>query len=390
MITGDRALDRHYMQMALDLAARARGRTSPNPMVGAVVVRDDRVIGEGYHARAGEPHAEVLALHAAGEASRSATLYVNLEPCCHHGRTGPCTELVISAGVKRVVVAMKDPNPLVAGRGIERLRGAGLAVTVGVLAAEAAGLNEVFIKYITTKMPFVVAKAAMSLDGRIATRTGKSRWITGPAARSYGHQLRDWYDAIMVGAGTVLADDPLLTARLPDGGGRDPVRIVLDSTARTPLEARVLGRHSAARTIIVATTAAPAERLAALRQAGAQTLAAGDGPRVDLKELMKELGRQGITSVLIEGGAEVHGSALAAGIVDKVVWFVAPRIIGGRTAPGPVGGAGVDEPDQAVLLEQVTVNRFGADICIEGYIAGGAFLQYLNDCFQRSGLCLPV
>ncbi|RJQ24928.1 MAG: bifunctional diaminohydroxyphosphoribosylaminopyrimidine deaminase/5-amino-6-(5-phosphoribosylamino)uracil reductase RibD [Peptococcaceae bacterium] len=366
------------MQMTLDLAARARGRTSPNPMVGAVVVKDDQVIGRGYHARAGEPHAEALALRAAGEASRGATLYVNLEPCCHYGRTGPCAELVISAGVKRAVVAMKDPNPLVSGRGVERLSQAGLAVTVGVMATEAARLNEVFIKHITTELPFIIAKVAMSLDGKIAAHTGRSRWITGPAARSYGHQLRDRYDAIMVGVGTVLADDPSLTTRLPDSDGRDPVRVVLDSTARTPLGAKILAQRPAARTVIATTTGAPAGRLAALRQAGAQTLAAGDGPRVDLKELMKELGRQGITSVLIEGGAEVHGSALAAGIVDKVVWFIAPRIIGGRTAPGPVGGAGVDEPGQAVLLEQVTVNRLDSDICIEGYVAGSGFLQHLK------------
>lgn len=378
MVSGDCALDRRYMQIALDLAARARGRTSPNPMVGAVVVKGDRIIGQGYHARAGEPHAEVLALRAAGDAARGATLYVNLEPCCHYGRTGPCTELVVSAGIKRVVVAMKDPNPVVAGRGIEYLRRAGLAVTTGVLAAEAAGLNEVFVKYITTGMPFVVAKVAMSLDGKIAARSGRSRWITGPEARSYGHQLRDWYDAIMVGVGTVLADDPSLTTRLPAASGRDPVRIILDSTARTPLGARALGLHSTARAIIATTMRASPEKLAVLRQAGAQTLVAGDGPRVDLIGLMKELSRQGITSVLIEGGAEVHGSALAAGIVDKVAWFIAPCIIGGRTAPGPVGGAGADEPDQAVFLERVTVKRFGVDLCVEGYIAG------------RGELCLPV
>lgn len=380
MVSVDCAIDRHYMQMALELAARARGRTSPNPMVGAVVVKDGQVIGQGYHAWAGEPHAEVLALRAAGEAARGATLYVNLEPCCHYGRTGPCTDLVISAGIKRAVVAMEDPNPVVAGRGIKCLRSAGLTVTVGVLAAEAARLNEVFIKYITTKMPFVVAKVAMSLDGKIATRSGKSRWITGPAARFYGHQLRDWYDAVMVGVGTVLADDPSLTTRLPGTSGRDPVRIVLDSAARTPPGARVLARHPAARTVIATTTGASSERLAALQQAGAHVLVAGDGPRVDLVELMKELGRQEITSVLIEGGAEVHGSALAAGIVDKVAWFIAPCIIGGRAAPGPVGGAGVEEPDQAVLLEQVAVNRFGSDICIEGYIASSTFLKYLINC----------
>jgi len=212
-------MDSHYMQMALNLAAGARGRTSPNPMVGAVVVKDGRVIGSGYHLRAGAPHAELHALNEAGAAARGATLYVTLEPCCHHGRTGPCTEAVIGAGVAKVVVAMTDPNPRVSGGGIRKLRQAGIEVVLGVLEDEARRLNEVFIKYITTGRPFVVAKAAMSLDGKIATRSGKSQWITGPGARARGHRLRDWYDAVLVGIGTVLADNPSLTTRLPAGGG---------------------------------------------------------------------------------------------------------------------------------------------------------------------------
>ncbi len=361
-------MDKHYMQIALEMAARARGRTSPNPLVGAVVVKGNSVIGSGYHLKAGTPHAEVLALNKAGRYARGATLYVTLEPCCHHGRTGPCTEAVIKAGIARVVVAMADPNSLVSGRGIKRLRDAGIDVTTGIMEEQSRELNEVFIKYITTGRPFVVAKAAMSLDGKIATCSGKSKWITGPEARAYGHQLRDWYDTIMVGIGTVLADDPSLTTRLTGGGGRDPARIILDSRARTPLNAKVLTQRSEAPTIVAATTTAPPARLEALRQAGAEVLLVNEGPVVDLPKLMKILGKKEITSVLIEGGSAVHASAFTAGLVDKTVWFIAPKIIGGREAPGPVGGLGFDDPSEALELERVRVSRLGADICIEGYI----------------------
>jgi diaminohydroxyphosphoribosylaminopyrimidine deaminase/5-amino-6-(5-phosphoribosylamino)uracil reductase len=362
--------DEVYMRLALDLARCGRGRTSPNPMVGAVVVKEGRIVGQGYHERAGGPHAEVVALREAGEAARGATLYVSLEPCCHTGRTGPCTEAILEAGVARVVAAMKDPNPLVAGRGLERLRQAGLEVTVGVLEREAARLNEVFCKYITTRRPFVVLKVAMTLDGKIATRTGASRWITGPAAREYVHALRDTYDAVLVGRGTVLADDPALTVRLPQGG-RDPVRVVLDSRARLPETARVLQTGSPAPTIVAVTGDAPAERIGRLEEAGARVMVLpGEGGRVSLPALLEELGRREITSVLVEGGATVHAAALAAGVVDKVVWFVAPKIFGGREAPGPVGGPGVADPAAALALEDVEVTRYGPDICIEGYVRG--------------------
>jgi diaminohydroxyphosphoribosylaminopyrimidine deaminase/5-amino-6-(5-phosphoribosylamino)uracil reductase len=356
------------MKTALELAARARGRTSPNPMVGACVVRDGKIAGCGFHRRAGTPHAEVHALRDAGEQARGATLYVNLEPCCHHGRTGPCTEAVIQAGIARVVVAMADPNPLVASKGIRALQDAGIEVTLGVLEDEARELNEVFIKYITTGLPFVVAKAAVSLDGKIATRTGRSKWITGEAARAYGHRLRDWYDAIMVGIGTVLADDPSLTTRLPGGGGRDPVRVIVDSQARTPLKARVLTQPSGAATLIATTAGASPARVELLRQAGAKVLVAGAGPRVDLAGLLKILVQEGITSVLIEGGAAIHGSALAERIVDKAAWFIAPIIIGGRDAPGAVGGEGVNDPSEAAELERLKISRLGPDICVEGYL----------------------
>lgn len=359
-------MDKDYMKMALELAARARGRTSPNPMVGAVLVKEDRVIGQGYHVRAGEPHAEVLALAEAGDEARGATLYVTLEPCCHHGRTGPCAEAVLVAGVSRVVAAMADPNPLVAGGGFRLLREAGVDVITGVMEEEARELNEVFLKHVTTGLPFVVAKAAMSLDGKIATRTGQSKWITGPQARAYGHCLRNWYDAILVGIGTVQADNPSLTTRLPDGTGRDPVRIILDSAANTPPTANVLAGCGQTSVIIATTASAAPEKTAALQQAGAEVLVVNEGPRVDLTVLMKLLGERNITSVLIEGGAEVHGSAFAAKIIDKVVWFIAPKIIGGREAPGPVGGLGIGDLSGAALLERIKISHVGPDICIEG------------------------
>ncbi|AEG14827.1 riboflavin biosynthesis protein RibD [Desulfofundulus kuznetsovii DSM 6115] len=367
-----RALDEYYMQMALDLARRALGRTSPNPMVGAVLVKDGQVIGRGYHARAGTPHAEIHALNEAGEQAAGATLYVTLEPCCHRGRTGPCTEAILDAGVKRVVAAMTDPNPLVAGRGLERLRQAGVEVTVGVMEEEARKLNEVFVKYITTRRPFVVLKAAMSLDGKIATRTGESRWITGPRARLAVHRLRDRYDAILVGVNTVLKDNPSLTTRISGENGKDPVRIIVDSLARTPPDARVITQQSPAPTIVAVTERAPVQNLRRLEEAGAQVLVVpGPGLRVDLEVLMKELARREITSVLVEGGGEIHASFLKSRLVDKVVWFISPLIIGGRQAPGPVGGEGPARLAEAVRLKDVSLTRYGGDFCVEGYVDGG-------------------
>jgi len=359
------------MKLALELAKKAEGFTSPNPLVGAVIVKDGgEIAGTGYHTRAGAPHAEIEALREAGEKARGAALYVNLEPCCHHGRTGPCTEAIIAAGIRKVVVAMTDPNPLVAGKGIARLRQAGTEVVTGVLAAEAARLNEVFIKYITAGLPFVVLKAAVSLDGKIATRLGESRWITGQEARLCGHRLRHRYDAILVGVNTVLLDNPSLTVRLPEGRGKDPVRVVVDSCARTPPGAKIINQPSAAPTLIAVTPEAPAERVAALVMAGAEIITAppDEKGRVNLPLLMKELAGREITSVLVEGGAEVHASALEAGIVDKVVWFIAPLIIGGKEAPGPVGGRGAGRLNEAFPLRDIFVRRTGEDICVEGYV----------------------
>ena len=359
--------DRDYMLRALDLAAGACGRTSPNPMVGALLVKDGRIIGEGCHLCAGTPHAEVHALADAGDEARGATLYVTLEPCCHHGRTGPCADAVIAAGIKRVVAAMTDPNPKVAGQGLALLRAAGLEVEEGLLAKEAAKLNESFIKWVSTKMPFGIMKTAMTLDGKIATRTGHSKWITGAAARLRVHRLRDTCDAIMVGIGTVLADDPELTTRLPEGG-RNPVRIVVDSRARTPLTAKLVNDGQAP-TLIAVTADAPQQSIAALQAKGAEILVLPRGETgVDLRVLFRVLAERKLTSVLIEGGATLNAAALAANVVDKVEAFVAPKIIGGTAAPGPVGGQGAVSLGDAVMLEDAVAETIGEDILISAYV----------------------
>ncbi len=363
-----RALDERYMRMALELAAKARGRTSPNPMVGAVVVKSGRVIASGYHHRAGELHAEAIALAKAGRAAKGATLYVTLEPCSHTDkRTPPCAPLVISCGVKRVVVAMIDPNPRVSGAGIRAIRKAGIDVTTGVLRADAERLNESFMKYMKTGMPFVTLKIAQTLDGKIATASGESKWITGKEARQEGHRLRSSNDAILVGVNTVLSDDPSLTTRIP--GGRDPARIIVDSKLRMPVKARVLTQRSDAPTYIATLMSAPRDRFHRLLDAGAQIVIAQSAKeRVDLTDLMGMLPTFGITSVLIEGGAEVHASALKAGIVDKVVLFIAPTLMTGRDSLCSVGGKSPKLLGQAVKLRDVVVRQVGRDIMVEGYV----------------------
>lgn len=358
-----------YMHRALELAARAAGRTSPNPLVGALVVKDGEIVGEGCHLCAGTPHAEVHALTDAGEDARGATVYVTLEPCCHHGRTGPCADALIAAGVKKVVAAMTDPNPKVCGNGLARLRAAGIEVVEGVLACEAARQNEAFLKWVTTGMPFGIMKTAMTLDGKIATRSRQSKWITGPAARERVHHLRDACDAILVGVGTVLADDPELTARLPEGSGKSPLRVVADSTARTPLTAKVAS-DGLAPTIVAATAAAPLQRVEALRAAGVEVLILPAAPAgVDLRSLWRILGERKITSVLVEGGSAVNAAALAANVIDKVYAFIAPKVFGGDTAPGPVGGTGADAVAEAIDLEDMSAEPVGEDILITAYPA---------------------
>lgn len=360
-------MDQYYMRQALTIAQYAAGRTSPNPLVGAVIVKDGRIVGQGWHRQAGTPHAEIHALAQAGELAKDATIYVTLEPCSHHGRTGPCADALIQAGIKKVVVAMTDPNPLVAGNGLQRLRAAGIEVVEGVLASEAAKLNEVFIKWISTGFPFAVLKTAMSLDGKIAAHTGHSKWITGSQAREYVHKLRDTYDGILVGIGTVLADNPNLTTRLPERG-QNPVRIIVDSKARTPLTANVVTDKQAP-TIIAVSTAAPMERIEALRRQGVEVLVLENSAAgVNLRQLFKVLAERRITSVLVEGGATINAALLAANLIDKVHCFIAPKILGGKTAPTPVGGIGVETVDQSIMLEDLTTQLIGADVLISGYI----------------------
>ena len=352
------------MREALRIARNAQGRTSPNPMVGAVVVREGRIIAQGWHRQAGTPHAEVHALNMAGELARGATLYVTLEPCSHFGRTPPCAQRIIDAGIKKVVAAMKDPNPKVAGRGFEILRAAGIEVEVGLLEDEARILNENFLKWVTQKLPFVSSKFACSLDGKIATATGESQWISGEESRKFSHHLRDINDAILVGVGTVLADNPSLTTRLVDG--KNPVRVIVDSSARTPLDSKVV-TDGEARTIIATTAHAPHEKISALKSRGVEVITAGEGERVDLKILMHELAEREITSVLVEGGGTIHFSMLSAGLVDKIFAFIAPKIIGGANALTAVEGAGFEKLSDVVRLKHLTTEKLGKDILISGY-----------------------
>lgn len=349
------------MRQALRLAKR--GHTNPNPMVGAVVVKDGAVIGRAYHQKAGEPHAEALALAQAGKAAKGSTLYVTLEPCCHYGRTPPCSDAVIAAGVKRVVAAMVDPNPKVAGKGIEALRKAGVEVEIGALEQEARELNEAYIKVVTTGLPFVTLKMAMTLDGKIATRSGDSKWISGEESRRLAHRMRARADAIVIGAGTALMDDPELTARI-GGSKRQPARIIVDESARLSVTARMFQKPGG--DVIVATTKQACEdTVGKLQEAGARIvcLDAIDGV-VDLAALFRSLAEMGFNNVLLEGGGELNAAALNAKLVDKVVIFIAPKIIGGRDAKTPVEGEGVDAVAEALPLADVRTRRCGEDLLV--------------------------
>ena len=359
------------MARAIELASRARGRTSPNPMVGAVLVRGDAIVGEGFHPRAGESHAETIALAQAGAAARGADLYVNLEPCSHHGRTPPCADAIIAAGVARVFAAMRDPNPKVDGRGVALLRTAGVKVHIGLLGDEAVRLNEVYCTNVTSGLPQVTLKIGMSLDGKTATRTGEARWITGEASRTRVHEMRNAVDAILVGIGTILADDPDLTTRLAGTDCRHPDRVVIDSHLRIPSRARVLAHRNRGRTILVAGPHAAESRVRELRELGAEVIIVDGGERrVDLRLVVERLFAQGITSVLIEGGSEIAASSLEAGIVDKLVFFIAPLLIGGREAPAVIGGRGVGPLADALRLRDVRWETVGDDIMVEGYVRG--------------------
>lgn len=358
----------HYMARALELARRGEGRTRPNPAVGAVLVRDGRIVGEGFHPAAGQPHAEIFALREAGEAARGADLYVTLEPCNHQGRTGPCTEAILAAGVARVVVGTEDPNPRVAGCGLRRLAAAGIAVQSGVLAAECRRLIAPFAKHIVSGLPFITLKSAVTLDGKTATSRGDSQWISGPASREWVHRLRDRVDAIMVGIGTVLRDDPRLTTRLPEGG-RDPLRVVVDSRLRLPEQAALLQLDSAAQTLVATTAQAAPDQVDRLRRAGAEILVVAErAGRVDLTALARLLGERGLQHVLLEGGAGLNAGCWEAGLVDRLMLFVAPKVVGGADGFGIFAGRGVERLAEARGVREMRVQQVGDDLLIEAEV----------------------
>lgn len=361
--------DETFIKRTLVLAAKARGMTSPNPMVGALIVKNNEVIAEDYHRRPGTPHAEALVLQKAGDKARGSTLYVNLEPCCHTDkRTPPCTKGIIHSGIKKVIVAMTDPNPKVSGKGIRELEGAGIKVISGILEDKAKRLNESYIKYITTKKPFVILKVAMTLDGKIATPEGQSKWITGEKSRLMVHRLRSSVDAVMTAIGTVKADDPELTSRIK--GGRNPKRIVIDPNLEIPLNARVV--QTPPETIIVTkgvkdtNNKSHLAKVNYLIKSNNYILIFKD--KLELNWLMRKLSEMGITSVLIEGGSSLSAHALEDGIVDKVMFFIAPKIIGGKESYPAIGGKSFRRLEDAYRLKDVTARRTGDDILVEGYL----------------------
>ncbi|MDH3974773.1 MAG: bifunctional diaminohydroxyphosphoribosylaminopyrimidine deaminase/5-amino-6-(5-phosphoribosylamino)uracil reductase RibD [Deltaproteobacteria bacterium] len=362
-----------FIGRALRLARKGYGRTSPNPAVGAVLVKNGKIVGEGYHKKAGQAHAEVSAIRAAGKKAKGADLYINLEPCSHYGKTPPCAHTVVKAGIKRAFISMADPNPRVAGKGISILGDAGIEVKTGIREKEARKLNEAFIKHVTTGLPFVTLKAASTLDGRIATKTGESKWITGEGARRQVHKMRDCSDAIMVGIGTIRKDDPSLTTRLGERKGKDPVRVVVDENLIISPGAKVINRNSEAPLIIATTDRAPEKKVKELEHMGVRVFVFPDAAGiVPLKPLMKKLGQMDINSLMIEGGSEIHASALREGIVDKIALFYAPKIMGGVQSVSVVGGEGANLLAEAIEIEAMKTKKIGPDILIEGYIKKNA------------------
>ena len=360
-----------YMRRALELARKGEGHTSPNPMVGCVVVKDGRIISEGYHEKYGEFHAERNALTRCTEDTAGADLYVTLEPCCHQGKTPPCTDIIIEKKIARVFVGSMDSNPLVAGKGVQILRDHGIYVETGILDAECRKLNEVFYHYIATKTPFVVMKYAMTLDGKIACATGDSKWVTGEIARTQVHRMRGRYRGIMVGIGTVLADDPMLNCRVE--GGVDPVRIICDSNLHIPTESQIVKTASDIETIVACSQEAleserKQEKIRRLKEAGIQIIGTEGAHGVNLVELMKKLGGQNIDSILLEGGGTLNASALEDGIVNKVYAYIAGTLIGGMDARSPVEGMGIDRMADAITLQNVEIEKLGDDFCIVGYV----------------------
>ena len=355
--------DEFYMQRAIELAKRGEGFVSPNPLVGAVIVKDGKIIGEGWHERCGELHAERNALKNCKEPTQGSTIYVTLEPCCHYGRTPPCTKAIIEAKISRVVIGSRDPNPLVSGKGAEILRKAGIEVIEDFMRDECDKLNPIFFRYITTKLPYVSLKYAMTADGKIATYSGKSKWITNEFSRNDVHRLRKKHRAIMVGIGTVLADNPMLNCRIENG--RNPIRIVCDSKLRIPLDCNICKTANEISTLVVSAIE-DSEKQAELEKMGVKTLILPDkNGKVDLKKLMQYLGEKSIDSVLIEGGGTLAYSALQAKIVNHIYSYIAPKIFGGENAKTPVESVGVEAPDDCFKLKRTNIREMGSDILIE-------------------------
>ncbi|MDH6671817.1 diaminohydroxyphosphoribosylaminopyrimidine deaminase/5-amino-6-(5-phosphoribosylamino)uracil reductase [Paenibacillus sp. LBL] len=364
MCTMDIVNDEFYMSLALDLAERAQGQTGINPVVGCVIVKDGALAGVGTHLERGTPHAEIHALNMAGTKAAGSTVYVTLEPCSHYGSTPPCSERLIAEGVKRVVVACEDPNPLVAGKGIQMLRAAGIEVVTGILRERALRLYEAFIKFITTGQPFVTLKTASTLDGKIASKTGDSKWISSEESRELVHTLRHRHQGIMVGVSTVIADNPSLTTRL-SVGGLHPVRIIVDSSLRMPLDSHVVSDGTAP-TWILTTEQADEGKRTLLEEREIQVIPCGEGPRVDLKAAIAKLGQMGISSILLEGGGTLNGAMLEQKLVDRLIQFIAPKIIGGYDAPGNFMFSGYEQMNQAIVLTGLESKRLGDNIYITG------------------------
>lgn len=359
--------DEKYMRLAMQLAGNAIGRTSPNPLVGAVIVKDNRVVGCGWHRKAGTPHAEVHALNQAGELAQGADVYVTLEPCAHYGKTPPCAKALVEAKVKNVYGGLLDVNPKVAGKGFKILEDAGIHVEYGFLQDELRKQNEVFFKWIEHKKPFVVLKAAMTLDGKIATATGQSKWITNETSRAYGYKLRDIYDGIMVGINTVIEDNPMLTARVD--GGKNPIRIVVDSSLRIDINANVV-QDKSAKTIIATTDKADKDKILKLQAQDIDVIVVDkdENDKVDIEKLLDILGQQNICSILVEGGATLSGSFVAKKLVDKVYFFIAPKIVGGKEAKTPVAGTGILNLQEALALKDIQIEKLEEDILIIGRV----------------------
>jgi len=357
-----------YMKRAIEISKKGEGYTNPNPLVGAVIIKNEKIIGEGYHEFYGGPHAEINAFNNATEDVKGATMYVTLEPCSHFGKTPPCANKIVEKGISKVIIGMKDPNPLVSGKGIEILRANGIEVKVEVLQEEIKKVNEIFIKYITQNKPFCILKTAMTLDGKISSYTGDSKWITNESSRKYVHQIRHKVSAIMVGIGTVLNDNPRLTTRLGDRY-LDPIRIIVDTNGRVPLDANVLNIKSKSKTIIATTEKIDDKKIQLIKEKGGEVIITPlKNGKVDLANLMSQLATMKIDSILLEGGSTLNYSALEHGIVDKVLFFIAPKLIGGNNAKTPVGGQGRAYIDDGFILKNMTMSKFNGDILIEGYL----------------------